>query len=247
MSRRLYREFYLLPRGEQRALIFLSLLLILSLLLRITVQLLPDREPEGMEEFEQEASLLIAFFAQADSLQQLRRDSIRQRDSARQNESGRWTQNQAYTHTRKTGKPVLPIDINLADSAQLLPLPGIGPVFAGRIIKYRSLLGGFVSVEQLGEVYGMPVETLDLIKDGIFIGTVAIRKIPLNSATFRELLKHPYLEYDDVKAIVNYRDFARDIQSIQELQENYILPDSVLKKVIPYLYLSSSEAVDLSK
>jgi len=221
--------------------------LILSLLFRITVQLLPDREPEGMEEFEQEASLLMAFFAQADSLQQLRSDSVQQRDSARRDESGKSAQPYPYTHTRKTGKPVLPIDINRADSAQLLPLPGIGPVYAGRIIKYRSLLGGFVSEEQLGEVYGMPVETLDLIKDGISIDTVAIRKIPLNSATFRELLKHPYLEYDDVKAIVNYRDFAGDIQSIQELQENYILPDSVMKKLIPYLYLSSSEAVDVSK
>ena len=85
MSRQLYREFYLLPRGEQRALILLSLLLILSLLFRITVQLLPDREPEGIEEFEQEASLIMASFAKADSLQQHRRDSIRQRDSARQN------------------------------------------------------------------------------------------------------------------------------------------------------------------
>lgn len=141
MSKRLYREFYLLPRGEQRALILLSLLLILSLLFRITVQLLPDRESEGMEEFEQEASLLMAFFAQADSLQQLRNDSVQQRDSARRDESGKSGQPHPYTNTRKTGKPVLPIDINLADSAQLLPLPGIGPVYAGRIIKYRNLLG----------------------------------------------------------------------------------------------------------
>jgi len=234
MYRRLYREFYLLPRGEQRALILLSLLLILSLLFRITVQLLPDREAEGMEEFELEASLIMASFAEADSLQQVRNDSIRQQDSARQNESVRWTQNQAYTHTRKTGKPILPININRADSTQLLPLTGIGPVYAGRIIKYRSLLGGFVSVEQLGEVYGMPVETLNLIKNLISIDTTAIRKIPLNSATFRELLKHPYLEYEDVKAIVNYRDFAGDIKSIHELRINQILHDSTLNMIGGY-------------
>jgi competence protein ComEA len=234
MSRRLYREFYLLPRGEQRALILLSLLLILSLLFRITVQLLPDREPEGMEEFEQEASLLMAFFAQADSLQQLHSDSVRQRDSARRDESGKSAQPHPYTYTRKTGKPVLPIDINMADSAQLLPLPGIGPVYAGRIIKYRSLLGGFVSVEQLGEVYGIPAETIQEIRSQVYIDSTVIRKIHIDSATFRELLRHPYLEYNEVKALVKYRDFIRDIKSIHELRINQILHDSTINKIDGY-------------
>ena len=234
MSRRLYREFYLLPRGEQRALILLSLLLILSLLFRITVQLLPDREPEGMEEFELEASLIMASFAEADSLQQLRRDSIRQRDSAKQNETGRWTQNQAYTYTRKTGKPILSININRADSTKLLPLPGIGPVFAGRIIKYRNLLGGFVRVEQLGEVYGIPTETIQEIRNQVYIDSTVIHKIHIDSATFREMLRHPYLEYNEVKALVKYRDFIGDIKSIHELRINQILHDSTLNKIDGY-------------
>ena len=231
MSRRLYREFYLLPRGEQRALILLSLLLILSLLFRITVQLLPDREPEGMEEFEQEASLLMAFFAQADSLQQLRSDSVSR--SGATSSSGATP----YTFTAKTGHSAQPIDINRADSAQLLPLPGIGPVFASRLVKYRDLLGGYASVDQLYEVYGISQETVDGIANRIFIDTTAVNMLDLNSATFRELLRHPYLEYEDVKAIVNYRDFAGTIQSIQELLDNYILPDSLMKRVVPYFKL----------
>jgi len=231
MSKRLYREFYLLPRGEQRALILLSLLLILSLIFRITVQLLPAREPEGMVEFEQEASLLMASFAQADSLQLVRSDSTLQKAK------GKFTN--AFPSVRPANKTSVayPIDINRADSAQLLPLPGIGPVFAGRIIKYRNLLGGFIRVEQLEEVYGIPDETLDLIRDKIHIDSSAIRKIQLDSATFRELLRHPYLEYEDVKAIVNYRDFKGTIKILQELQDNYILQDSLLKRVEPYLKL----------
>ncbi len=59
MIRRILREFYLLPRGEQRALILLSLLLILSLLVRIAVRLLPGREPAGLEQFEQEARAIL--------------------------------------------------------------------------------------------------------------------------------------------------------------------------------------------
>ena len=247
MSKRLYREFYLLPRGEQRGLILLSLLLILSLLFRITVQLLPDREPEGMEEFKREASMLMASFAEADSIEKDQNDSIRRSDSVRWNTSGRSAQAYPYTYRRKTREPILPIDINRADSVQLLPLPGIGPVFAGRLIKYRGLLGGYASVDQLKEVYGMSMETFDMIADRIVIDTTSLIKLDLNIATFRELLRHPYLEYENVKALVNYRDFKGDIQSIRELQDNFILPDSVLNRVIPYIYLSKFEAVDLSK
>jgi len=241
MSKRLYREFYLLPRGEQRALILLSLLLILSLFFRISVALLPDRLPEGMDEFKREASLLMASFAEADSIEKGRSDSIRR------GTSGRSSQAYSYTYPRKTKKSNFPIDINRADSATLLPLPGIGPVYAGRIVKYRNLLGGYVSLNQLTEVYGISPETIEMITDWIFMDTTSIIKLDLNRATFRELLRHPYLEYEDVKDLVNYRDFADTIQSLRELQDNYILPDSVRNKVIPYLYLSKSVAVDLSK
>lgn len=202
MSKRLNREYYLLPRGEQRALILLSLILILSLGFRIIVRCLPDPEPAGRAEFEQEASMLMAALAEADSLRL--------------------------------------IDINRADSLQLLPLPGIGPVFAGRIVKYRNLLGGFTQADQLLEVYGMNINTLEMIIDRIVLDTTLIVKLDLNRASFGELLRHPYLEYEDVKSLVNYRDFKGIIQSFGELKENFILPDSLLQKVMPYLYLSNS-------
>jgi DNA uptake protein ComE-like DNA-binding protein len=201
MSKRLYREFYLLPRGEQRALILLSLLLILSLGFRIIVRCLPEPEPAGMAEFEQEASMLMAALAEADSLRL--------------------------------------IDINRADSLQLLPLPGIGPVFAARIVKYRNLLGGFTQADQLLEVYGMNINTLEMIIDRIVLDTTLIVKLDLNRASFGELLRHPYLEYEDVKSLVNYRDFKGIIQSLGELKENFILPDSLLQKVMPYFCLSN--------
>ena len=231
MNRRLYREFYLLPRGEQRALVLLSLLLILSLLFRITVQFLPEKEPDGMEEFEQEAGMILASFARVDSLERFRRDSLAQVRSTFSYQGG--------SYSRQDIKPKLSqiINLNAADSVHLLPLPGIGPVYAGRIIRYRNLLGGFVSVDQLLEVYGIPNETLDRIRDKIDIDTSVIHKIQLNHATFRELLKHPYLEYEDVKAIVNYREFKGAIQSLQELRDNYILPDSLMDRVLPYFDL----------
>ena len=219
---------YLLPRGEQRALVGVTFLLLLSLLLRIGVQLLPEREPAGMEEFEQEALALMAALARADSLDQLRADSLAKVRSI--------SYQQNYYSASQHSRPIHsePININRADSVQLLPLPGIGPVYAGRIIKYRKLLGGFISVDQLAEVYGMPAETIERIRSRIFIDSSAIRKIRLDSATFGELLRHPYLEYEQVKALVEYRDFKGDISSALELTTNHILPDSTLNKIDGY-------------
>lgn len=240
------RELYLLPRGEQRGLILLSLLLILSLIFRITVQLLPEREPEGMEEFEQEASLLLAVLAEADSLRQIRKDSSGQKSSGYPDRVNPTVQRNTRTFKAQ------PIDINRADSADLLPLPGIGPVFAGRIIKYRNLLGGFVRVEQLGEVYGMPPETIVKIRNQVYIDSSVVRRIHIDTASFKEFLRHPYLEYEDVKSIMGYRDFKGDIESLIELKMNLILPDSTLKKIDGYFDYApgqsrSTDAVDLSK
>jgi competence ComEA-like helix-hairpin-helix protein len=232
MNSRLYREFYLLPRGEQRALILLSLLLILSLLFRITVPLLPQREPGGMEEFEREASVILALLSAADSLQQFRGDTVMT------DVKGRPTDVSRYHSPEKRGNSVQLIDLNRADSAELLPLPGIGPVYAGRIIKYRNLLGGFISVDQLQEVYGISDETMDKIRGKVYADTSAIRKIRLDSASFSELLRHPYLNLENVKAILDFRDFTGIIQSPQELQDNSIFPDTLLLRVIPYLNFS---------
>jgi len=222
------REMYLLPRGEQRALVGVTLLLILSLLVRIAVQIFPGRDPAGVEEFTREARAIMAALARADSLDQVGRESL--------GPTRRSTYREGYS-TPPAGiqrENPEPLNINRADSADLLPLPGIGPVFAGRIIKYRKLLGGYVTVDQLAEVYGMPGETIDLIRNHVFIDSSAIRKIRLDSASFRELLRHPYLEYEDVKALVEYRDFKGDISSINELKTNHVLYDSTLNKIDGY-------------
>jgi DNA uptake protein ComE-like DNA-binding protein len=228
MIQKLLREWYMLPRGEQRALLAVTFLLFLSLLVRIGVQLLPGREPAGLEEFEREARAIMQAFARSDSVEQARQDSL---DRIR---TQRYDRN-AYvdSHQSRMGQ-IHPIDINRADSVQLLPLPGIGPVFAGRIIKYRNLLGGFLHVDQLGEVYGMPRETIQKIRNRLWIDSSAIRKIRIDSASFSELLRHPYLEYGDVKALLEYREFQGGINTATELRENHVLPDSTLHRIDGY-------------
>jgi len=231
MDKTILREWYLLPRGEQRALLGVSLLLLLSLLLRITVQILPGRDAPGVEEFEWEAKAMMAAFARADSMQQIQEDSVYRLRNAPSSHSF------SYASYEAGDEQFHLIDINRADSILLLPLPGIGPVFAGRIIKYRRLLGGFVSVDQLAEVYGLPTETIRRIRNRILIDSSAIQKIHVDSATFGELLRHPYLDYKEVKALVEYRDFMGKVSSLKELETNQILSDTTLKRIHGYFDL----------
>src|SRR5664280_2201728 len=86
------------------------------------------------------------------------------------------------------------IDINSGDSATLVRLPGIGPVLSARIIKYRRLLGGFARIEQLKEVYGLPEETYELIKNRISADSTFISRININEAGYKELCHIRYLE-----------------------------------------------------
>ena len=219
------REFFLLSRWEQRGLLMVSALLILSLAGRIIVRAFPEREPEGMEDFTRELAI-----KRAPEARSLSQDTV----MAPLKNKG---QKRKRTFPNKAGNKKVPapkIQLNSIDSAGLLPLPGIGPVYAGRIIKYRSLLGGFVNKGQLLEVYGMDSARLEPLMDMIRTDTSAIIKLNPSTAKFRELLRHPYLEYEDVLALVKYRDMEGPIDSSGEIRQNMLLTDSTLQKIHPY-------------
>ncbi|MDX2443103.1 MAG: helix-hairpin-helix domain-containing protein [Bacteroidales bacterium] len=130
------------------------------------------------------------------------------------------------------------IDINSADSLQLLDIYGIGPTFASRIIKYRALLGGYIRKDQLMEVYGFQLETYEEIESNITVDTSLVNKIVINTADFNQLIRHPYLNKYQVNAILEFRNIQGQIINLDELRENNLLPDDVFQKISPYLELS---------
>ena len=127
------------------------------------------------------------------------------------------------------------IDINTSDSATIVRLPGIGPVLSARIIKYRHLLGGFATIEQLKEVYGLSEETFEKIKGRVVADSTQITRININSATYKELLRFPYLEKYEVSAILKYRELKGRITEIEDLAENKLITREKVYKVRPYL------------
>ncbi|MEA1878088.1 MAG: helix-hairpin-helix domain-containing protein [Bacteroidota bacterium] len=129
------------------------------------------------------------------------------------------------------------LELNSADSIDLLSLYGIGKVFSRRILKYRSLLGGYYSPEQLLEVYGMDSNRYLGFHNKIRVDTNLIRKINLTTVEFRELLRHPYVQYDMVKSYVNYRDRNGPPVSLSILWKEASWPDSLKTCLLPYLSL----------
>jgi competence protein ComEA len=127
------------------------------------------------------------------------------------------------------------IEINTADKTDLIFLKGVGEVLAGRIIKYRNLLGGFVSEKQLLEVYGINDTIIQNNLTRIKIDTTKIRKLSLNSSEFKEFLKHPYIEMNDVKAVFELRDYYKGELNKIILEKTNILNDSTFRKISPYL------------
>jgi competence protein ComEA len=136
----------------------------------------------------------------------------------------------------KNYKPdTLVIELNSADSASLLACRGIGPTYASRIIRYRDRLGGFTRKEQLLELKGMDSTRYDQIKGQLTVDPGLVRKIDLNSVTFKELLKHPYFEYNLVKAIFNYKDKMREFDSVGQIRKLPVMYEELYLKISPYL------------
>ena len=127
------------------------------------------------------------------------------------------------------------LEINSCDSMALEALPGIGPVLSARIIKYRKLIGGFVTVDQLREVYGLPEETFNLVSSGFTVDTLLVRKININKLQFNELIRHPYFKRNEVTAILKFRELQGSIHGINEMVENNLISAETAKKMRGYL------------
>lgn len=127
------------------------------------------------------------------------------------------------------------VDINTADTSRLQQLRGIGPVFASRIVRYRNSLGGFTSVDQLLEVYGMSYERFSDIAPHIVASPSNIRKISINDASLAQLRQHPYLDYHQALAIIDYRKNVGPIHNADDLLKINLIDLPTARKISPYI------------
>ncbi len=137
-----------------------------------------------------------------------------------------------------TSKPkqIISIELNSADTSQLIQLRGIGSKLSMNIIKLREQLGGFVRIEQIKEVYGISDETYQAIKPSLHINKALVKTINLNAATLYELNAHPYLRGDLARAIVDYRkDHNYKIDNLDQIKEIPLINEEIFRKIVNYL------------
>ncbi|NUO03527.1 MAG: helix-hairpin-helix domain-containing protein [Saprospiraceae bacterium] len=126
------------------------------------------------------------------------------------------------------------VDINKAGSEEWQALRGIGATIAGRIVSYREKLGGFASVEQVGEMRGLPDSVFQHIKPQLVLSPI-FRPIPINSAGIDALKAHPYLSQREAEAIAAYRVNHGDFQNFEDVKKVKALSPKTLEKLKPYL------------
>ncbi len=128
-----------------------------------------------------------------------------------------------------------PVDINTADTTMFKTLPGIGSVIASRIVKYRNSLGGFYSIEQISEVYGIKKETFDNIKPYLVIGNQSVKKININFSEYNDLVKHPYIDSEIANSILDFRRKNGFYTSVNQLINNGLVNEQTFEKLKIYL------------
>ena len=154
---------------------------------------------------------------------------ITPKDTARQ-------QSKRYiTHKKDTV-----LELNAADTTSLQYIVGIGRATACAIVRYREALGGYVHVEQLREIprYLTYVDwqiSWDTIFPHLTVCTDSVQPIPVNCVSVNTLMRHPYIRFEQAKAIYEYRRNHFEVRHIDELRAIPALPDSLLTKLTPYL------------
>jgi competence protein ComEA len=139
----------------------------------------------------------------------------------------------AYTPYKKESSQL--ININTADTTAFIALPGIASKLANRIIQYRNKLGGFYSIEQIGETFGLRDSIFQLIKPRLTIGNTTITQININTATADEMKTHPYIHYAIANAIVQYRTQHGNFSNVSDLKKIILITDDTYIKMVPYL------------
>ena len=127
------------------------------------------------------------------------------------------------------------INLNRADTSQLKKIPGIGPVYAQRIVEYRASLGGFHSLAQLKEVSGIGDVRFAELQKWVYIMPDSHKLIYVNRATFNEMNNHPYFNISLIRPIKTLQQDGVRIESIEELCKITGIKKKDAARLAPYL------------
>ena len=142
-----------------------------------------------------------------------------------------------YVPFEKKKVKIIILDINLATKEDLIKVYGIGPAISDRILKLKELLGGFVSMEQMNDVWGLSPEVIENLNKNFKVAVLPkVRKVDINNASIKELMLFPYFKYALAKAIVTYRSMNGDFKENADLTKINGFPNDKINIIGLYLY-----------
>ena len=123
------------------------------------------------------------------------------------------------------------IVLNTADTTELMKVPGIGNYYAKEIVRHGKWIGGYVSVDQLDEIKDFP----QTAKKYFVVSHPTPQRLNINKLSLQELRRHPYINYYQAKAIIDYRRLHGNIKSLQDLRFSKDFTESVIRRLKPYV------------
>jgi len=231
-----WHDFFYFAKGERRALILLLCLIVLTVIVIILTN--PAKEEQVVAVETTSADTTTAVPPPTSGVQPpspttrtnpARRESVPERISRLTNNN-----NSSFTQTEKFTAGTV-VELNAADSLTLQKIPGIGPAFARRIVRYRDLLGGFYTVGQLGEVYGIDEDKYYELAPWFRVDTSLIRRLAVNELSQDSLRKHPYINYAQARAIDRLRRQKKQLTGWENLQLLNEFTEQDRARIEPYL------------
>lgn len=246
-----WKDFLYFSAAEKIAVLILVVIIVLSFGLNVIL----SRRSSGPISIPQNDSLIAAFLRLQESLEEKevapksydymserkseksapRRERIAKTTEGAQIKT--YSERPQYTKQEKFTAPSS-ISLNETDTTEWKKVPGIGSAYSARIVKYQKMLGGYISINQLKEVYGVTDELFEDIVPFIreeMVGVEYCLKLNINKLDFKEILAHPYIDFDQTKAIVNLRRRIGNIKSINELAMlDEFTPDDI-ERITPYI------------
>lgn len=221
-----WKDYFYFQRGDKIAIIILLILIIINGIIYIIAKPSPEEgEHQTISNLEKEFN---NFQSQLTD-----KEPVNKYGSKEVNNVDLKDNYIEYPHQEKL-KQGETVELNKADTSELKKIPGIGSAYANKIVKYRNLLGGYIDIDQLKEIWGMDDILFEKITPYITIEPEAI-KIKINSTTVQELNKHPYITNKQAKIIIDIRERKGKIESMNRLALLDEFTDTDINKLTPYV------------
>lgn len=165
-------------------------------------------------------------------------------DSLAKTKAARWhpdwsappdTTRKRAVDARKPLYDIVRIDINRCDTDDIVVVPLFGSKRAARLVEYRDRLGGFYSLEQIREVYVLQDMDMEHVAKYFTLRPGDVRKININTASYKELVSHPYFDAYLAKTILNFREKHGKIDSFEQLQQITHAYPELMEKLRHYI------------